>query len=186
MRKLLFGSLLAIGLLACGSSGTKSQTATTATPAEHPSGQCPMMKDMAGAKVAATDTADGIAVEMTTTGDVAALRAHVHEMADMHNKMAAHPDGAMHHDMGSGEMHHDMGGGEMHHEMKMVPSRATVEDISNGARIVMVPNDASQLAELRSHVREHAAMMAKGECPMGMQPQSTPPADEHAGHHPPG
>jgi hypothetical protein len=62
-----------------------------------------------------------------------------------------------------------------------------VEDTPSGARIVLVPNDPSQLAELRDHAREHAAMMNKGECPMmGNQPQPAQPTDEHAGHHPQG
>lgn len=170
MRKLRFVSLIAVGF-ACGSSTTKSQTTASAPPpAAQQAGQCPM-KEMAGAKVTATDTSDGVAVEFTTTGDLAALRAHVRKLADMHNGMEMHHDGDMHAGMGSG--------------MKMVPSRATVEDISGGARIVLVPNDPAQLADLRSHVREHAAMMNKGECPMmGTQPQQAQPSDEHAGHHP--
>jgi hypothetical protein len=187
MRKLLLASLVAVGTLACGSSGTKSQptTASAPPPAQHEAGQCDM-KEMAGAKVNATDTANGIAVEFTTSGDVAALRTHVHKMADMHNGMAPHEGGEMHGGMGSGEMHGGMGSGGMHemHGMKMVPSRATVEDIDGGARIVLVPNDPAQLADLRTHVREHAAMMAKGECPMmETQPQQT---GEHADHHPAG
>lgn len=185
MRKLLLASLLAVGTVACGSSGTKSQstTASAPPPAQHEAGHCDM-KEMAGAKVNATDTANGIAVEFTTTGDVAALRTHIHKMADMHNGMAMHEGGEMHGGMGSGDMHGGMGSGEMH-GMKMVPSKATVEDIDGGARIVLVPNDPAQLADLRTHVREHAAMMAKGECPM-MEKQQQPPADEHAGHHPAG
>jgi hypothetical protein len=133
---------------------------------------------MAGANIVASDTTDGVAIAFTTTGDPAELRAHVRKMADMHNQMAG-----MHHE---GGMH----GGGMHAEMSMhmVPSRASVEDLPDGARVVLVPNDPSQLAALRTHVREHAAMMAKGECPM-MAPkqQAQPqPAGEHTQHHPPG
>jgi hypothetical protein len=188
MRKLLLGSLLTLALVGCGSSKTKTQpTTNTPTTAQREGGECPMMKDMAGAKVTATDTVDGVAIELTTTGDVAALRAHAHDMADMHNKMTGmHGDGEMHAGMGSGEMHEGMGSGAMHGGMKMVPSKATVEDTAGGARIVLVPNDPSQLAELRDHAREHAAMMNKGECPMATQPQQAQPGDEHSGHHPQG
>ena len=139
MRKILFGALVAITVLACRSSQTKSQpTASSPQTAQQQGGQCPM-KEMAGAKVTATDTADGVALEFTTTGDVEALRAHVHKMADMHNGMAESHDGDMHGGMGSGDMH-GMHGGEMHGGMKMVPSKATAEDIPGGARVVLVPN----------------------------------------------
>jgi hypothetical protein len=169
MRNLLFASLVAIGAFGCGSSTTKSPgTASAPPPAEHQAGQCPM-KEMAGVKATPIDTSDGVAIEFTTTGDVAALREHVRKMADMHNAKTMH-----HGDMGSG-MHEGMGSG-MHEGMGMAPSRAAEEDLPNGAKIVIVPDDPSQLAALRSHVREHAAMMAKGECPMmGNQPHQAPP-----------
>jgi hypothetical protein len=51
--------------------------------------------------------------------------------------------------------------------MKMIPSKARVEDVDGGARIVLTPNDPAQLAELREHVQHHAEMMKKdGGCPM--------------------
>jgi hypothetical protein len=62
--------------------------------------------------------------------------------------------------MGSGGMR---GSG---HVMKMLDSTAHAEDIDAGARIVLVPKDPAQLAELREHVREHAGRMASGHCPM--------------------
>jgi hypothetical protein len=174
---------------ACGSkqSGPTS-TATAPPPAtQHESGQtCPMMQ-MAGAKLVPSDTADGVAIAFTTTGDVAELRAHVRRMAEMDNGMAVMHQGEMHGGMGSGDMHGgsgDMHGGMMH--MQMVPSRASVEDIPGGARLLLVPNDPAQLAALRSQAREHVAMMEKGECPMMKGQPQAPPADEHAGHHPPG
>jgi hypothetical protein len=171
-------SVLAIGVLGCGSSQPRSTApapppASSAPPtAAQPAGgqMCPMM-GMAGANVAAADTADGAALAFTTTGDPAELRAHVRRMADMHNHGGGHR-GGMHHggDM-QGGMQGGTGGGGMHagKEMHMVPSRASVEDLPNGARVLLVPNDPSQLSALRAQAREHAAMMAKGECPM-MEP----------------
>lgn len=182
MRNTRLGLFLAIGLLGCGSSQTTSQPTASAPPpaAQHAGeGGCPMMQGMEGASIAATDTGDGAAIAFTTTRDAAALRARIHHMADMHNGMMAHGEGT-HGGMGSGEMHGGMGKG-MHGgaEMHMVPSRASVEDIPSGARLVLVPNDPAQLSTLRAHVHEHAAMMAKGECPMKEMQH-----DEHA--HPPG
>lgn len=84
MRKLLFGSLLTLGLLGCGSSPKSLPPVTAPATAPREGGQCPMMKDLAGAKATATDTADGVAIELTTTGDVAALRAHVHQIGRAH------------------------------------------------------------------------------------------------------
>jgi hypothetical protein len=84
-------------------------------------------------------------------------------MAEMHTKM-----GEMHHGgmIGSGgEMYGEMmGSGGMHGGMPMVPSRATVEDIPGGARLVIAPDDPAQVAALRDHARPHVAMMQKGEC----------------------
>lgn len=196
MRIQNLSSLLAIGVLACGS-GQSSKTTTSPPPPAHAgsSEMCSMMP-RPGTNIVATDTEDGIAIAFTTTGDVAELRTRIHRMAEMHEHMSG-----MHHDMhsgmsggmGSGAMGGGGGGGMagmgsgepgMQMQMQMVPSRATVEDIAGGARLLLVPADPTQLSELRTHVREHAAMMQKGECPMkGAQPQ---PEDDHAGHHPGG
>lgn len=93
---------------------------------------------VAGTRVTAQDTQDGVAVVFTTSGDVAQLRERVHEMAAMHEHMM----------------------------MRAVPSTARAEDIDGGARIVLVPKDAAQLTELRAHVHAHAEQMAAGHCPM--------------------
>lgn len=126
-------------IIACGGSKPPPPTSTTA-PAHHEmAGMCPL--EVSGTQVASAETSDGAAIAFTTTGDVANLRQRVHHMAEMHDHMA----------------------GEM---MKMVPSSAHAEDIDGGARIVLVPKDPAQLSELRAHVRDHAAMMAGGHCPM--------------------
>jgi len=151
-------------LYACG--GSKSEpTAPQPTPSvaqthggtASAGGVCPM--DVSGTKVAVDDTADGVAIRFTTTGDVAQLRQRVHAMADKHEHMM---HGGM---MGSGGMGPGHGGGPGH-MMKMVDSTARAEDIEGGARIVLTPKDPAQLGDLRAHVREHAARMASGHCPM--------------------
>jgi hypothetical protein len=175
----VLGSVLAIGMLGCGSGQTKSTASAPPPNTQHTGGQMCSMMQMAGANVVTSDTSDGAAVAFTTTGDVAELRAHVREMAEMHNGMAGmHHGEDMHGGMGSGDMH----GGMM--RMQMVPSRASVEDIPGGARLVLIPTDPSQLTTLRAQAREHVAMMEKGKCPMmETRPQ---PTDKHAQHHPTG
>ena len=141
---------------ACG--GASATTPPPAPPAAGPGGMrqmhamhggaggqtCPMQAP--GTQVVAADTADGVAVAFTTTGDVGALREHVRHMAAMHEREANRAGASAH--------------------MPMVPSTARVEDIDGGARIVLTPRQPDQLAALRGHVHDHADRMARGECPM--------------------
>lgn len=126
-------------------------------------GMCPMK--VPGTVAAVTDTKDGVAISFTTSaGDIAELRRRVHHMAQMHDRHA---------DMMGGrqgtttERPATSAPGPMGSQKKMmVPSTATAEDIEGGARIVLVPKDPANLAELRQHARDHVAMMSRGECPM--------------------
>lgn len=112
-----------------------------------------MMVDPATTHVATSETADGVAIAFTTTDDVNALRDRVRAMAERHNRMQTmHSTGGMH-------------GGPPETRMRMVPSRATVDDIPGGARLVLVPIDPSQLATLRHQAEMHAGMMQRGQCP---------------------
>lgn len=175
-------ALLVAAITACGSRQQSTVPATSApAPAQttqQPGGgaMCPMMMT-AGTQVATSDTSDGVAIAFTTTGDVADLRARVRRMADMHNQMA----GAKGKGMQGGGM---QGGGK---GMRMVPSRASVEDVPGGARLVLVPTDPSQLGALRQQARMHAEMMQQGRCPMMAPPAPGPePGAEHEQHHPGG
>lgn len=171
---------------ACGSRQRSAEPAPSAPPpaqtAHAPGGsggECPMMIDPATTQVTASDTSDGIALVFTTSGDVAELRARVRRMADMHNQMAGMHGGGttgpggMH----GGGMHGGHGTGPMH--MHMVPSRASVEDVPGGARLLLVPTDPAQLAALRQQARMHADMMAKGQCPMAAPAPAPEPGAEH-------
>ncbi|BDG05185.1 hypothetical protein AMOR_41810 [Anaeromyxobacter oryzae] len=115
--------------------------------------------DVPGTKVSAADTASGEALTFTTTTDqAAALRARVHAMADMHN---------LHH--ASGEAGHaPMAGGGRPGMTMPPPSRAAVEDLPDGARIEVTPNDPADVQRLQAAVREHAAQMQEHGC--GMMP----------------
>jgi hypothetical protein len=162
-------------IAACGSRQQSPEPAPRAPMAHAQAGAaCPMMMDPATTQITSSDTSDGIALLFTTSGDVADLRARVRRMAEMHGM---HDGGKM---RGQGGMH---GKGKM--QMHMVPSRATVEDVPDGARILLVPADPAQLAALRQHVRRHAGMMAEGRCPMVATPGPAP-AGDHDAHHPSG
>lgn len=149
---------------------------------------CPMA--VPGTRVAAVDTADGVALAFTTSGDAEELRRRVRAMAEMHNQhhageAAAADQGSMHGGMmhGGGMMGGGMGGsgagsggtmggtggghGRSHEGMMPPPARAAVEDVDGGARIVLTPFSAGEVSSLRAHVHEHATEMQRsGACPM--------------------
>lgn len=156
-----------MAVMACGGSKppstepTANQAASRQGPGT-PAGMCPMQ--VPGTQVSVEDTSDGVAKVFTTTGDVAELRRRVRHMAERHERMSNH------HAMGPGRAGPGMGagpmGGHKHMMGHVVPSTARVEDIDRGARLNLTPKDPTKLAELRVHVREHAARMASGQCPM--------------------
>lgn len=185
MKRLLVGSSLLFGLTATGcmhaamagghaAAGTAQPTAASGA-ASPQQGACPM--DVPGTQLAFAELPDGAAVTFTTTPDQAdLLRGRVRAMADMHN--THHADAAA---TGNGGatmgghmgMHHHMG--DMSGMQMPPPSRATVEDVPNGARLVVTPNDPADLAKLRSTVRAHAEEMQQHGCG-GMREGG------HAGH----
>lgn len=139
-----------------------------------PTSACPMA--VPGTQVAVADTADGEAVTFTTAPDQAAeLRSRVHAMADMHNShhqgggMEGMHGGMQHNGMmGGGSMGSSGGGGAM--PMMPPPSRAAVEDVEGGARLVVTPSDPADLDRLRSTVRMHVEHMRQtGTCEMDHQ-----------------
>lgn len=148
-RLLSLAALSLVAVAACGTAagppsnspdGAKNMHGMKGMSDMHPS--CPMM--VKGTMVTAADTADGAALVFTTTGDVAALRTKVAAMAEKHSAMHA--------------------GGKV---MAMMPSsRARAEDIDRGARLVLTPEAAADVAAIRAHVHKHAQEAKPGECPM--------------------
>jgi hypothetical protein len=138
-----------------------SPRARAAAPAM--AGHCPM--EVPGTQVSAADTQDGEAVTFITSPDHEAdLRSRVHAMADMHNEH--HQGGGMDHGgmHGSGSMGRDTstGSGAMGHmETMPPPSRASVQDVPGGARLVVTPSDPGDLERLQSVVRTHAQHMSE-------------------------
>ena len=161
-RTLLIGTFAACGSQYQTSSQPPQAPAPTAQASPHGE-MCPMMVDPATTQITTMDTNDGVAITFTTmTSDVNALRTRVHQIADMHNRMAMQQGGCPH-------------AGAMREGMMMVPSRAMAQDIEGGTRVVLVPNDPSQLETLREQARMHADMLQRGECPM-MHPSAPAPA----------
>jgi hypothetical protein len=131
---------------------------------------CPMA--VPGTQVSAADTAGGEAITFTTTPDALAdLRSRVGAMADMHNQHHQGGGADSMHAGGMQGMHGGMmggGAGAMHGGMMPPPSRAVVEDVAGGARIVVTPNDPADLDPLRTTLRAHAQHMQEtGQCGMG-------------------
>ncbi len=141
---------------------------------------CPMA--VTGTQVVASDTAGSEALTFTTaSGDVGELRRRVRAMAEMHGRHHAagagmeHGHGGMGHGgmmgggmaMGGSAMEGGQGaGGHGSHAMAFPPSRAAVEDVENGARVVVAPNDPADLEKLRSAARMHAQHMQQHGCEM--------------------
>ncbi len=174
-RALLVPVVLAFAGTACMHAGraapaSNSQPAMATRPSSDTpmgggmAGMCPM--SVPGTRVSATETATGEALAFTTSPDQAvALREKVHAMADMHNRHHASGDaghGAMGGMMGQG----GTGAGGMEGMQMPPPSRAAVEDLPDGARILVTPNDPADLQRLQSTVRKHAEHMQQHGCGM--------------------
>jgi hypothetical protein len=162
-RALLVPVILAFAGTACMHAGHAASAAatqpSTVAPAGGMAGVCPM--SVPGTKLSAADTSTGEAITFTTTPDQAtALREKVHAMADMHNR---------HHASGGADQGgmKGMHGGGMMGDMEMPPpSRAVVEDLPDGARIIVTPNDPADLERLQKTVRMHAEHMQQHGCGM--------------------
>jgi hypothetical protein len=152
----------------------RSAQAATPAPPRSPAAPglaeiCPM--DVPQTTISEDDTANGAAITFkTASGQVDELRRRVRAMAEMHNQHAAtapapSPGGA-----GTGAADQAQGPGDHHmghgHHMMPPPSRANVEDVDGGARVVIVPNDASQADALRAAARMQAMRMQHHGCAM--------------------
>lgn len=164
--RILGVALMGVATLATGCGGPSSTAGESTacesrgtTGSDHGSGgmamtdMCPMQ--IPGTTVASIDVDLGVALAFTTSsGDVGELRSRVARMAEMHNHR--HAAGGM-----------------------MPAATATAEDIADGARMILRPNDPAQLDALREHARMHAERMSHGECPMLMEC-----AGDHTSPHP--
>lgn len=196
-RVLLSVVCAAVAAGGCARSG--SAQAAAGTPAAQTRSSMDMSMSMCpvavpGTVVAAEETELGISLAFTTTDsrNVGELRRRVQAMARMHEQHRVRGEergpGSK---PGNGGM---MGGGMAGRPMP--PSRVTVEEIPDGARLVFEPVDPAQKEALREHVRamaasEGGARVMHGDCPMMqmmMQGGSVPsptatPEEEHESHH---
>jgi len=159
MTRVALAGTLAFALLSgCAHSSGAAPAAPVAASAQtpNPSGKmmpmCPM--DVPGARVSATDTADGETLTFTADDRAAEVRSRVHAMAEMHNRHnVAGEHGAM------------MGGGKAGGPM-MPPSHATVADVDDGASITVTPDAPADLQKVQTMIRMHAERMQKNGCAM--------------------
>lgn len=127
----------------------------------------------AGSTAAATETSDGAALVFTATGDPASIRAYAQRTAQMYNHMVSMqsgmPMGGSGGMGGAGMQGRGMHGGKMGMQrgapIQLVPSHAIAENTATGARIVLVPDDASRRTALREQARRQATMIQQGKCP---------------------
>jgi hypothetical protein len=171
------GVVVGVVLLAAGCAGSRSDqratagTAGAARPATRPGQEmqgmarmCPM--EVPDTKVSAADTSQGEALTFTTgSGQVDELRRRVRALTDMH--------GQHHAAMGAGAAGAGQGGSpgqasaDAHAGHLMPPpSRASVEDVDQGARVSIVPEDPAKVDQLRAAVRMHAQHMQTHGCGM--------------------
>ena len=146
LRTIALLSWLPIAALAQGAGGRRGP------PPHGAMARCPMALE--GTQVKEQDVPGGAALDFTTTGDIEELRRRVHHMPAMHEKMKPGHHGMM------------PGMGEAHAGPAMRQSTVHVENLRNGARLILTPHSQAQLETLRSEVRDHAQAMASGKCPM--------------------
>jgi hypothetical protein len=136
--------------LACASDPPPKPIDPTTTAATAAVG-CPL--GVEGARVTVEDTADGVALTFTTLSRVDELRTRARTAAEMHG--AAQQQGTGHDGL------HGQGGHHGLHAMHLPPATGTVQDVADGARILLVPLDLADLARLREHARDGAARVQK-------------------------
>ena len=176
-RSLLGALVVALAGTACahaepGATSSAANPAVASPTASAPSagmaGMCPM--SVPGTKVAVANTATGASLTFTTSTDQAsAVREKVYGISEAHNRRLASGDAVQ---GGMGSAGGVMDGGMMGEGMAGLPmpppSRTTVEDLYDGARIVMTPVDPADLQQLRDTVRrrvEHMQQHGCGEMP---------------------
>ncbi len=180
-----------VALLAgCGAADTAETEHAPLPPMEHPDQpmaaqkaqpdrDCPLA--LPGAQMVSEVTADGVALVFTTSGgDPAELRARVHQMAEHHNEAQVPALDTTTTSEGGG-MESAEGGMDMHGAAREVPSRAAVEDIAGGARVVFTPSDPAKVGILREQIRVHGKEMASSGCSgSAAAPTSVPPTPRGA------
>ena len=128
-----------------------------------------------GTTVRATDTEGGAALELTTTGDVAAVRARSRKLAEHHGMPGDHPSAGMHgpghgpgQAMGGQAMDGRAMGGHAMGGHAMVDAEVRVQDIEGGVRIELTPRVPTELEAVRAHAGHLAQRLGAGDCAAAM------------------
>jgi hypothetical protein len=117
-----------------------------------------------GTTVVALNIEGGAALAFTSTSNVPELRQRVRRMSDMENERQQHGEAGWMVTT-SGRVVEAPASSTTPAPMMLPRSTAAVDDIENGARLVLQPTNPAQLAELREHTALQAAKMARGQCP---------------------
>lgn len=126
---------------------------------------CPLAVE--DVQVAVTDTDDGVALVLTSArGDIGALRERVRHLAQIYELHRGYGHMMWYHMHGprGGGMGPGFGPGMMAYGGPMPAVHARIEDIAQGARLILTPVAPTQLATLREQVRQHQQWMHSGAC----------------------
>jgi hypothetical protein len=155
-----------IGLSGCASdSGARPQPATAtehASLARPDAGHGPLCPlQVPGATVTESDVGGGAALDFRTSAEhVAGVRQRVRLIAAVYNHHGAGTpiDGSPEPSV------HSENAEDVHPDLGMPVASASVEDIDDGARLVLRPESPSQLQALRERARAHAAGVRGDDC----------------------
>jgi hypothetical protein len=128
-----------------------------------------------GTTVRATDTEGGAALELTTTGDVAAVRARSRKLAEHHGMTGDQPSAGGHgpgrapgQAMGGHAMDGQAMGGHAMGGHAMDDAEVRVQDIEGGVRIELTPRVPTGLEAVRTHANHLAQRLGAGDCAAAM------------------
>jgi hypothetical protein len=148
------------------------------------SADCPM--HVQGTSVQAEDVEGGVALVFVTTGDVGALRERVRNMAATHEAHGMHsesradtqetmrPESTDAATAGAkiGDADDGVSAGGMPQDSTARPATAMmevdtrVEDVADGARLVLIATNPTDVEALRIETGQHAQRMSAGDCAM--------------------
>lgn len=145
-------ALALTGAAACTTGGSLPASSPNLTQGEAVG--CPL--GVSGTTVTAGDVTDGIVLTFLAPEKVGDIRERVVDAAAFHGpgtKYGKGHDGA-----------HGSGGDHGLQLATIPPVTARAENVEGGARITFVPKDASDLATVRTKLRERAASMTASTC----------------------
>jgi hypothetical protein len=157
VRPQLVAAALLFSLASCAGAASPAPRARPEPPVSDAGVQPPAWKrrceEYAGApvKVSYQDASGGAAVIYRTKGDVRGLRARTDEIASFHNGSRSKTPAV--------------------HDLSNVPHYAYVEDVSEGAKLVLIPKgvDPRLLEKLRRTVQQEVTNMRERGCGGGQE-----------------